>query len=103
MGNKRNRFELDDLIPTQSNSPQNRDTTGRFLAGHKAATPAGVQWASTATSTQEVTRSTICLEIEAIVAKLLQRTIRKPLVTSGAGFNGYQYGMNSGNGLSDCV
>ena len=37
--------------------------------------------------------------IEAIVAKLLQRSIRKPLITYGAGFNGFQYEMNSGNGL----
>jgi hypothetical protein len=25
---------LDELMPTQTNPPQNRDTTGRFLAGH---------------------------------------------------------------------
>ena len=37
--------------------------------------------------------------IEAIVAKLLQRSIRKPLITYGAGFNGFQYEMNLGNGL----
>ena len=24
---------MDEMIPTQSNSPQNRDTTGRFLSG----------------------------------------------------------------------
>jgi hypothetical protein len=50
-----------------------------------------------------VIRSTICPEIEAIAAKLLQRAIRKRLVLSGAGFNGYHYGMNSENGLSGNV
>ena len=58
---------------------------------------------SLVTMAQEVTRSKICPEIEAITPVLHQRTIRKPLITSGAGFNGYQYGMNSGNGLSDNV
>ena len=38
-----------------------------------------------------------------VTPKLLQRTIRKRLVTSGAGFNGYHYGMNSRNGLSGNV
>ena len=37
--------------------------------------------------------------MQAIVAKLLQRAIRKRLIMFGAGFNGYRYGMNSGNGL----
>jgi hypothetical protein len=55
------------------------------------------------TMTQEVTRSTICPEFEAVDPKLTQRTIRKRLVLSGAGFNGYHYGMNSGNGLSGYV
>jgi hypothetical protein len=58
---------------------------------------------SLVTTTQEVTRLTICPEIEATVPILFQRTIRKPLITSGAGFNGHQYGMNSGNGLSGNV
>jgi hypothetical protein len=55
------------------------------------------------TTTSWATRSTICPEIEATVPILFQRTIRKRLVTSGAGFNGHQYGMNSGNGLSGNV
>jgi hypothetical protein len=38
-----------------------------------------------------------------IVPILFQRTIRKPLITSGAGFNVYHYGMNSGNGPSGNV
>ena len=37
------------------------------------------------------------------VAMLLQRTIRKRLVTSGAGFNVYHYGVNSGNGASGTI
>jgi hypothetical protein len=37
------------------------------------------------------------------VAMLLQRTIRKPLVTAGAGFNVYHYGVNSANGASGTI
>ena len=44
-----------------------------------------------------------CPEIEAVDPKLTQRTMRNGLVLSGAGFNGYQYEMNSGNGLSGNV
>ncbi len=58
-----------------------------------------LELSSLVTMTQEVTRSTICPEIEAITPVLHQRTIRKRLVTSGAGFNGHQYGMNSRNSL----
>ena len=53
--------------------------------------------------TQWVTRSTICQRLRLVTPKLLQRTIRNCLVRSGAGFNGHQYGINSGNGLSGNV